>query len=200
MGAADDFPVLLDAVRRGDPDAITQLYRAEQPRLLRVLQAEVGDAADDVASQTWLEVMRVLDRFEGEARGFRSLLFTIARRRVADHRRSRFRRPASPTEPAELYVVRDVRPGVEAEALARLGAEDAVGVLNDILDPQDVEILLLRIVGDLPAEDVAAIVGLTPGTVRVRQHRAVKRLSAALGRLPVASGNDASGSGDRSGA
>ena len=200
MGAADDFPTLLDAVRRGDPDAITRLYRAEQPRLLRVLQAEVGDAADDVASQTWLEIMRTIDRFDGDGRGFRALLFTIARRRVADHRRSRVRRPASPTEPTDLYLVRDTGPSVESAALARVGADDALGVLNDILDPQDVEILLLRVVADLPAEDVADILGMTPGTIRVRQHRAVKRLAAALGRLPVTSGNDGPSSGDRSGA
>src|SRR5688572_24297164 len=124
--------MLLDAVRRGDPDAIARLYRSEQPRLLRILQAEVGDAADDVASQTWLEIMQSLDRFEGDARGFRALLFTIARRRVADHRRSRVRRPSSPTEPANLYLIRDLRPGVEAEALARLGASDALQLITDI--------------------------------------------------------------------
>ena len=196
MGAADEFSGLLKAVRRGDPGAITRLYRAEQPRLLRVLQAEVGDAAEDVASQTWLEIMRTIDRFEGDARGFRSLLFTIARRRVNDHRRRRIRRPASPTEPMELYVVQDAGPGVENEALARVGADDAIRILQDILDPQDVEIMLLRVVADLPAEDVAAIVGLSPGAVRVRQHRAVKRLATALGRLPVASGNGAEPSGD----
>jgi RNA polymerase sigma-70 factor, ECF subfamily len=197
VGAADDFSGLLKAVRRGDPNAITCLYRAEQPRLLRVLQAEVGDAADDVASQTWLEIMRTIDRFEGDARGFRSLLFTIARRRVNDHRRRRIRRPAAPTEPMELYVVHDVGPGVESEALARVGADDAIRILRDQLDPQDVEILLLRVVADLPAEDVAEIVGLSPGAVRVRQHRAVKRLATALGRLPVTSGNGVAPSGDR---
>ena len=187
---ADDFPGLLAAVRRGDPEAITTLYRAEQPRLLRVLRAEVGDAADDVASQTWLETMRTVDRFEGDARGFRSLLYTIARRRVADHRRTRSRRPATPTSPMDLYVVHDVGPSVEAEALARVDADDALRILQEVLDPPDVEILLLRVVADLPVEDVAEIVGLSSGAVRVRQHRAVKRLAAALGRLPVAPGVD----------
>jgi RNA polymerase sigma-70 factor (ECF subfamily) len=192
----EDFATLLGAVRRGDPEAISRLYRREQPRLLRVLRAEVGDAADDVASQTWLEVMRVLDRFEGSGRGFRALLFTIARRRLADHRRGRVRRPATPTQPADLYLVRDAGPGVEHEALARLGADDAVEVLNGILEPLDVEILLLRVVADLPADDVAAIVGLSTGAVRVRQHRAVKRLAAALGRVPVTASNDSDASGD----
>jgi RNA polymerase sigma-70 factor (ECF subfamily) len=165
--------------------------------LLRVLQAEVGDAAEDVASQAWLEIMRAIDKFEGDARGFRSLLFTIARRRVNDHRRRRSRRPAAPTEPMELYVVHDAGPGVESEALSRVGADDAIEILQGILDPQDVEIMLLRVVADLPAEEVAEIVGLSPGAVRVRQHRAVKRLATALGRLPVASSNSVTPSGDR---
>jgi RNA polymerase sigma-70 factor (ECF subfamily) len=97
----------------------------------------------------------------------------------------------------ELYVVHDPGPGVESEALSRVDADDALRILQGILDPQDVEIMLLRVVADLPAEDVAEIVGLTPGAVRVRQHRAVKRLATALGRLPVASSNSVTPSGDR---
>jgi RNA polymerase sigma-70 factor (ECF subfamily) len=137
--------------------------------------------------------MRGIQDFEGGERGFRSLLYTIARRRVADHRRTRLRRPAEPTDPVDLYLVRDIGPDAESAALARLGADDAVQILQDLLDPQDVEILLLRVVGDLPVDNVAEIVGMAPGTIRVRQHRAVKRLAAALGRLPVAASGDGGG-------
>ena len=88
-----DDDAVLAAARQGDAAAITRLYRDLQPRLLRILRVEVGDAADDVASQTWLEVVGALRRFEGDQRGFRALLYTIARRRMADHRRTQRRRP-----------------------------------------------------------------------------------------------------------
>ena len=51
--------------------------------------------------------------------------------------------------------------------------------------------ILLRIVADLPVEHVAEVLGRAPGTIRVQQHRALKRLATAL------RGNETSGSGDR---
>ena len=82
-GDAELFASLLERARGGDQGAIADLYRRHHGRLLRVLRVEVGDAAEDVASQTWLEVFGGLGRFQGDETGFRSLLFTIARRRTA---------------------------------------------------------------------------------------------------------------------
>ncbi len=159
---------------------MARLYRDLQPRLLRVLRVQVGDAADDVASQTWLEVVRMLHRFEGDEAGFRGLLFTVARRRAADHRRAGRRRPTVPTEPSSLDTAVDQRPGVEASALAALGADDAVRRIVELLGADQAEVVLLRVVAGLPVEEVARILGRAPGTVRVQQHRALKRLAALL--------------------
>ena len=171
----------LAAAREGDGDAIARLYRELQPRLLRMLRVEVGDAADDVASQTWLEVVGALRKFEGDFDGFRALLFTIARRRVADHRRSRRRRPSTPTEPADLHDRVEAPEDTERAALADVSGEWAVQRIAELLPPDLAEIVLLRVVADLPVDQVAAVLGRAPGTVRVQQHRALKRLAAALG-------------------
>ncbi len=186
----DDFDATIAAARRGDAAAITRLYRAHQPRLLRVLRSEIGDAADDVASQTWLEVVGALGRFEGDEGGFRALLFTIARRRVADHRRTRRRRPATPSEPRPLDDTVEAADDTEATALAGVDGDRAVQRIMALLPPDQAEVLLLRVVADLPVEQVAAVLGRAPGTVRVQQHRALKRLAAALG------GNDDGPTGD----
>jgi RNA polymerase sigma-70 factor (ECF subfamily) len=180
----------LAAAGQGDPEAIATLYRELQPRLLRVLRAECGDAADDVASQTWLEVVGVLRRFQGDFDGFRALLFTIARRRVADHRRTRRRRPATPTEPTALNDRVEAVDDPERTALDGMSGQSAVQRIIDLLPPDQAEVVLLRIVADLPVEQVAKLLGRAPGTIRVQQHRALKRLAAVLG------GNDRATSGD----
>ena len=180
----------LSAARDGDGDAIARLYRELQPRLLRMLRVEVGDAADDVASQTWLEVVGALRRFEGDFDGFRALLFTIGRRRMADHRRTRRRRPATPTEPVAFNDRVEAPDDTERAALADVGGQWAVQRIMELLPPDQAEIVLLRVVADLPVEHVARILGRPPGTIRVQQHRALKRLAAAL------AGNDGALRGD----
>lgn len=193
-----DFDATLTAARQGDEVAIARLYRGLQPRLLRVLRYEVGDAADDVASQTWLEVFGALSRFDGDEGGFRAFVFTIARRRVADHRRASRRRPSTPVEPATLAERVD-GVDVEADVLDGVAAEAAVAHITAILGPEQAEVVLLRVVAGLPVEEVARMLGRQPGTVRVQQHRALRRLAAALDDPPaVLAGNDRPPLGDRS--
>jgi RNA polymerase sigma-70 factor (ECF subfamily) len=179
----DRFDALLDAARHGEADAISAIWRVEQPRLLRVLRAEVGDAADDVASQTWLEMMGALGRFEGSERGFRALLFTIARRRVADHRRTQRRKPAMPTAPADIGEMQEIdlrSSWAGTDLLARLSSEEAVAAIVAMLTPDQAEIVLLRVVAGLTVEETAQVVGRTEGAIRVQQHRALKRLADLL--------------------
>src|SRR5580698_6139654 len=77
----------LDRARAGDEAAFRVLYRDVQPRVLRYLQAIVGADAEDVASETWLQVARDLPGFSGDGDGFRGWVATIARHRAADHLR-----------------------------------------------------------------------------------------------------------------
>ena len=177
----DAFGPILQRARAGDHDAIAALYRCHHRRLLRVLRSEVGDAAEDVASQTWLEVIGALRRFEGDERGFQSLLYTIARRRVADHRRSLRRRPSTPTAPADLHGMPDVGTPLEGATIDGLAGDDAARRVTEILGPDAAEIVLLRVVAGLSVEQVAKVVGKSPGAVRVQQHRALRKLADALG-------------------
>ncbi|MGH3411169.1 MAG: RNA polymerase sigma factor, partial [Streptosporangiaceae bacterium] len=98
--AGPDLTAALAGAQRGDPDAFRLLYRDTQPRVLRYLHALVGGDAEDVASETWLQVTRDLADFTGDADGFRGWVATIARHRAIDHQRYRGRRPATPV-PAE---------------------------------------------------------------------------------------------------
>jgi DNA-directed RNA polymerase specialized sigma24 family protein len=67
-GDDPDLTAALDAARRGDENGFRTLYRAVQPGLLRYLRVLAPDDADDVASETWLQVSRDLNRFSGGGR------------------------------------------------------------------------------------------------------------------------------------
>jgi RNA polymerase sigma factor (sigma-70 family) len=92
---AADLHERIRIAQRGDADAFRSLYRELQPRLLRYLRALVGDEAEDVASETWLQVARDLPGFAGDFDGFRGWVITIARHRAVDHIRRLGRRPLS---------------------------------------------------------------------------------------------------------
>ena len=90
----------------GDPEAFRALYRDTQPRLLRYLHTLVGDDAEDIASETWLQVTRDLAGFSGDYDGFRGWVATIARHRALDHLRYHARRPPARPVPAEDLATR----------------------------------------------------------------------------------------------
>lgn len=177
----DEFASLVEQARQGAEPALTAIYRGQQGRLLRVLRSEVGDAAEDVASQVWLEVFGSLARFEGGEADFRAFLFTVARRRVADHRRSRWRRPSTAVEPEVLHGAPDSSPTVDDLVADGIDGDAAVRRVVEILGEDVARVVLLRIVGGLSAEEVATLTGRSPGAVRVLQHRALKKLASELG-------------------
>lgn len=184
----DEFPAVLAAAQDGSEAAFARLWRDGNTVLLRYLRAAMRDCAEDVAAETWLQVVRGLATFRGDEQAWRSWLFTIARRRMLDEHRRRARHPEAP------YA--DLPPGAEpavadaaAWALGNLAAAELVQAVRE-LPPQQAEIILLRILADLDNETVARIVGRSPGAVRIAAHRGLRRLAqnlAAQGvtRLPA---------------
>jgi RNA polymerase sigma-70 factor (ECF subfamily) len=171
-----DFAELLAAARQGDERALAALWRDLLPALLRYLRAVDPDAAEDIASDTWLEVTRRLDRFSGGERDFRGWLFTIARHRLIDARRRAARHRTAPV--AWLPE----RPGADdpaADVLAGLSTEASVRLVSE-LPPEQAEAVLLRVMAGLDTERVAQIMGKQPGNVRVLSHRGLRSLARRL--------------------
>jgi RNA polymerase sigma-70 factor (ECF subfamily) len=174
MAIPTPFDQLLEAVRQGADWAVAELWRDLHPRLLAYFRSAEPAAAEDLAADTWVDVARSLHRFEGGEADFRRFAFTIARRRLSDHRRRRFRRRTDPVATETLAG----HAGGDDPAAAALGQE-ALAVIRR-LPPDQAEVVLLRVVAGLGAEEVGAIVGKSPGAVRVIQHRALRRLAALL--------------------
>lgn len=166
------FSAILSAARAGDADAFAVLWREIHPPLLRYLQVLARDAAEDIASETWLQVIRGLDRFHGDEAGFRGWVFTVARSKVVDWRRYEGRRPAQPyAEPPVVTLLGDVADDV----IDYLGTQAALKLIAQ-LPPDQAEIVALRVIAGLDVDDVARIVGKRSGTVRVACHRGLRRL------------------------
>ncbi len=175
---ASDTGVLDEALARasrGDETAFLQLWRALQPPLLRFLRVIGCDDPDDVASETWLQVVRDLHRFSGGEEDFRRWLFTIGRHRAIDAARARARRPASPAS-AGLDVLAD-RQLVEDQVLDGLSVQRALGLLAG-LSREQAEAVALRVIAGLDTPDVAKILGKSAGAVRVALHRGLKTLAS----------------------
>lgn len=174
----------LTGARLGDERSMAVLYRGLQPSLRRYFARRAPGAEDDLASETWLAATRLLAAFDGSLEDLRILLFTIARRRLADHFRRQSRAPylVPVDDVAELAA-----PAAEGLALDALAARHAIDQLTAALPPLQAEVVLLRVVADLSVADVARVVGRSPGAVRVLQHRALQHLAKRPGGIAVTS-------------
>ncbi|WP_433384786.1 RNA polymerase sigma factor [Micromonospora sp. KLBMP9576] len=166
------------AAQAGDEDAFRFLYRSLQPGLLRYLIALVGADAEDVASETWLQISRDLASFTGGQ--FRAWTVTIARNRAMDHLRRQRRRPCMPVPVQELAEL-----AADADTAERagetIGTEAALALIGT-LPPREAEAVLLRAVVGLDAQTAGRVLGRRPGAVRTATHRGLRRLAALLER------------------
>ena len=171
-----DFAGAIHAARSGDDRALTGLWRELQPALLRYFRAVDPGAAEDLASDTWLEVTRRLDRFSGGEREFRGWLFTIARHRLIDSRRRAARHR---TAPVAWLPDRAGLDDPAADVLVDLSTQASIRLVAE-LPPEQAEAVLLRVLVGLDTERVASIMGKQPGNVRVLSHRGLRTLARRL--------------------
>jgi RNA polymerase sigma-70 factor, ECF subfamily len=170
------FQEMLAAAQAGDRESIGGAYTRLQPGLLRYLRAVAGAEAEDIAAQTWLDVVSAVGRFKGDEPVFRRWVFTIARRRVADSQRRWWRRPRSVAFDGFDDLPDHADPAADAVDWHR-----AIDRLRR-LPPELAEIVFLRVVAGFSAEEVGQITGRPAATVRVLQHRALHRLARELNR------------------
>jgi len=166
-----DLDGALDRARSGDETGFVELWRSLQPRLLRYLRVLRCDDPDDVASETWLQVVRDLHTFTGGEEGFRRWLFSVGRHRAIDAARARKRRRTSPVADG-LDGLADDRM-VEDQVFDGIAVKKAIGLL-DTLSRDQAEAVALRVIAGLETPAVADILGKSPGAVRVALHRGLR--------------------------
>ncbi|GAA3317165.1 sigma-70 family RNA polymerase sigma factor [Nonomuraea dietziae] len=174
-----DLRELTSLAVQGDRSAIESLLGELRPMVVRYCRARLGRVsgqyhiADDVAQEVCIAVLSALPRYRDMGRPFASFVFGIASHKVADALRS-WVRSAVPTQ--DLPDGPDEGPGAPEETVVRyIEVEQARRLLSRLPDNQR-ELLLLRVVSGLSAEETGNVLGMSPGAVRVAQHRALARL------------------------
>ena len=176
MGVRGAPTTLLDRARRGDRDALAELWRTHHASVLRYLRSRRTVNAEDVASQVWIDVASSIARFEGGDDDFRRWLFTIAHRRSVDSIRRSVRDDRLAVRAADTATDADTRAEGADVAHDRSEALDRAIALIASLPEQMGAAVMLRVVNELPVADVAEILGTTEGNVRVMVHRGTARL------------------------
>jgi RNA polymerase sigma-70 factor (ECF subfamily) len=179
----DGIDVLVGAAVAGDRSAQGRLLGSIQPLVVRYCRARVGRhershaSADDVAQEVLLAVLTALPSYRDQGRPFLAFVYGIAAHKVADAHRAAARNKSEPVP--DIPDTPELRDGPEQSALNGELSNQMAQLMN-MLPPKHREILVLRVVVGLSAEETAEAVNSTPGAVRVAQHRALTRLRKAL--------------------
>jgi len=180
--------VVAEAVA-GDRDALRKVLETIRPIVIRYCRARVGSiersglSADDVAQEVCLAAVMALPRYCDRGRPFLAFVYGIAAHKVADVYRAAGRDLAYPSDSIPERTSAEAGPeqaALEADSTTRMNE------LLKVLPDKQREILILRVVVGLSAEETASAVGSTAGAVRVAQHRALARLKSEI----VAAGRD----------
>ena len=130
-----------------------------------------------------MAAITALPRYRDQGRPFLAFVYGIAAHKVADAHRAASRDLAYPADELPERCSDSADPeqvALEAESVTRMNE------LLEVLPDQQREIIIMRVVVGLSAEETATAVGSTPGAVRVAQHRALTRLKSEI----VAAGRD----------
>jgi RNA polymerase sigma-70 factor, ECF subfamily len=168
----------------GDREALGKVLGIIRPIIVRYVRARIGSAersglsADDVAQEVCLAAITALPRYKDQGRPFLAFVYGIAAHKVADAHRAAGRNRADATDTLPDRPSSDIGPeqmAIDSESAARMDR------LLAVLPEKQREILILRVVVGMSAEETAEAVGSTAGAVRVAQHRAIARLKGEIG-------------------
>ncbi len=176
----EPFSDLLAGAREGRESAWAELYHRSAPLVLGYLRANRAPEPEDTLSETFLQMSRDIHRFDGDERGFRAWMFTIAHHRLIDSRRHSARRPVDPVAEVPEAEIETV-PDAAETAMAQIGAEEVHRVLEQ-LSPDQRAVLLLRILGDLTVAECATSLGKREGAIKALQRRGLAAVRRQLRR------------------
>jgi RNA polymerase sigma-70 factor (ECF subfamily) len=173
---------IIQAVLAGDSGQFEALVRAYEKTVYNLALRMLGDQQDalDASQEAFFRAYRALDSFRGDSK-FSVWLYRLASNVCLDmlRKRSQAQVVSLSDEEGEELSIPDSSPGPEA-ALEKKELRRMVRQGLAQLDPAFRQVLILREISGLSYEEIAAVTGLEPGTVKSRIFRARKKLAAIL--------------------
>ncbi len=159
---------VLTAAQLGDATAFRTIYLELAPVVLGYLAAKGVADPEGVTSDVFLAVLPRLRGLTGGVAGLRTFVMSVAHARMVDDTRRRRRQP--PVLEYEAAGDPRVAASAEQEAIDSISAAGVLDLLRELpADQRDV--LALRVVADQSIDDVARIIGRSPGAVKQLQRR-----------------------------
>jgi RNA polymerase sigma-70 factor (ECF subfamily) len=191
---------IVDALKRGDESVFAELVDEYSPGLMRMARMYVRDraVAEDVVQDTWIAVLRGIDRFEGRSSLktwiYRILMNTAKTRGQRESRSIPFSAAAGADEPSvdpDRFLDANhqwaggwmLGPGewqTPEEELLQGETRDEILRAIDELPEQQRAVITLRDVEGFPAAEVSELLGVSDGNQRVLLHRARSKVRAAI--------------------
>ena len=180
---------LAQSARGGDPASAESLLAKVHQIAVRYARARLGsfgavDLAQDVAQEVCVAVLTALPTYADRGAPFEAFVYAVASNKVRDVQRGLLRGP----EPVDELPER-IDPAACPEEQAMLGdAVTRVVAAMSHLPEQQGEIIVLRVGVGMSSDETAAARGMTPGAVRVAQHRALATLRRLTATTPLSRG------------
>lgn len=183
MTIGSSFPGVWAAAVAGGEWAWEILYRDLAPTVLGYLRARGAQDPEDLLGEVFLQVVRDARSFSGGEHDFRAWALTIAHHRLLDDARYRGRRPVDPASD-QVLLASSPTGDVETEAVGSLEVERLRRAVAE-LSPEQQDVLMLRLFGQLTIEEVASALDKRPGAVKQLQRRGLLALKKILSNLAV---------------
>ena len=161
--------------------AFERLWADLHPGLIRYLRVVAVADADDIACESWVDVVRRLPAFDGDEVAWRAEVFAAARMHAEDENQRRVWDAMAEGEQVAAVLAEPLPPGDEpfegdeVEGGPAQGLRLALEAIRD-LPPEQGDVLMLRRAAELPEDDVAALVGSDVATVHALEQQALDRL------------------------
>lgn len=162
----------LSAALAGEPSGFSAVYRTVSPAVLGYFRARGVDDAEALTQDVFVDVLPKLGNIRGGEKGLRTFIFSVAHARLVDHNRRRERTPYL----GEYDPLGDERFSISAEEQVIGSLGGGIADLLHLLNEEQREVLVLRIVADLSIDQVARIMDKSTGAIKQLQRRGLATL------------------------
>ncbi len=171
----DDLEILLKKAQENDKDAFGKIYSLFYERIYRYCKfnCQNQETAIDICQDTFLRAWKALPGFDTTKGTFQAFLYRIAKNLIIDNSRKK------KEERLDYYEHLETK----EDFISDIDKDESIKKLKgaiEQLNQKDKQIIVLHYFEELPGSDIAKIIGMHEGALRVRTHRIVKKLKEIL--------------------